>query len=962
MMRTKKLKRILLAVLIIANLLPLATIFAAGSSSEPEAPYEKVAAKKGDWYYDHMAVDEMNTLVAGYTGNYTGQAKERQIEFNLSERTVLTSISIPYAGNVTEDISLYLLDASGNVYKGFSGSHSNPELLSVAEGTSPEELAKLLNTVYTFSAPGAVILPEGSYTLYLDGQAIPSGDFLVKGYNYEAYAAYLEERQKWAAETGNRTEASKDIGNKELAKLLEQYINGEKSKAEEEWKGASDAFIAPAFSLDQEYVIDMIVLNTWNNGKGAEPGTISILDSEGKAVAAYQSQGGSISGVPNTIWIAAPDIKLSAGNYFIEMSNPAALAYDENGQPIFTVEASVPALPMTDFTGTYRINLDAFKTSTLMGPVTGGEKSFSLMDYEVCIIDKGDSLEAVGRYEGMPYSINLTILERTENYVLTEFDFSSAIPPDANISASAQVTFNKEPGGRVTVSMTGSAVYQRGTILSGDSDLNTYSAVMNGVRVNEELAPFVIAALKKAGGIGNIPGPDGSAQAAAGMLFPPLVGLVVNMIQEAQKARGAKSAKKKVVRDKSWYAAQYPGKTDEQLAWIMMGDALGAGGGDEEDAVSIGDNEKPGGSDYNPPDSVSGQYEGDEEESISEEDLGFGKPDVPAEPEPPKADQTPPEQEVPQPEVPKEPETMVLQTSPNGATTLYVKDPVTGKWHDPEYGTELDVSKYPEWADQMMSDKEFNDVEFDKNTRGEMAQDKINREAMAKIKADKEKADFEDKMADKYGTSDKGELEKIMGSNLDKNLEDGKYYTTVGNVMAAGEVGAVIISSAADVGIDVLSEVDPTGAGKKIRTGYYMAKGVASSVAEKGLDKAGAGDVLEGLIKGTGDAMSKNKDLGFGGKMITRAGGEFAGTMAGAYVRGEDLSKAAYKGMIGGASKATVGAITDKLAGSKPSFTDPGNVGETLKKVYITRYAGAKVSSATTNHFFVKPALKQLQN
>jgi len=480
-----------------------------------------------------------------------------------------------------------------------------------------------------------------------------------------------------------------------------------------------------------------------------------------------------------------------------------------------------------------------------------------------------------------------------------------------------------------------------------------------------------------------------------GALFPPITALIATLIESASQAK--KKKKKSGPRDRGWYKAQNPNASDETIAMIMMADALGASGGDEEDAESIGDNEKPGGSDYVAPDNGdsqgesndaegsyeedSGESEGESEnsgegESDSEEDNTFGKPDVPEEAtvqqEPQSQEELPGQKDQndqgTQTTVPEEPESMVLQTSPNGAQSLFVKDPTTGKWIDAENGAELDTEKYGEWKTQMESDKKFNDKEFEKNTNSEMEQDKINRDKMAAIADAQKKDEFMQKMEKKYGTSDKTELEKIIGTNMDKDKAAADHYNTIADVAAAGEVISVVVSSGADVGMDILSNADPTGTAKMVRNVYVVTKGVVSSAAEKGVNKA---SILEGLFKGTGDMIAKNIKpeglKGYGGRAISRAAGEFLGTTAGGYLRGEDISKAAGKGFIGGVTKATVGAITDKLAGSSPKlpsvsdpFRDPVNAAGMLKSAFGSKFAGVKIGSSTINHFYVKPAIKNL--
>ncbi len=632
-----------------------------------------------------------------------------------------------------------------------------------------------------------------------------------------------------------------------------------------------------------------------------------------------------------------------------------------------------------DFTGTYNISFDAFKVSTLMGPVNPPENSISLRNYEIVIIDQLDNIQIVGKYKDIPFSIMCPVLERSDNYVSASFEMKMDVPPDSKVSGVGVLVLEKPENNPASLKFEGQGIYERSESSEKGADYNTYTATANGTFSKKSFPLYVATQLNvKMAEAGIVPGPDEPFQYLVGALFPPITALIATLIEGASQAK--KKKKKSGPRDRSWYKGQYPNASDETIAMIMMADALGASGGDEEDAESIGDNEKPGGSDYVSPE---GQGEGyDAEESFGEdyegpeEDNTFGKPDVP-EDVPSQADQPaqPDQQDQPeqqgqpaQPVVPEEPESMVLQTSPNGAQSLFVKDPTTGKWIDAENGAELDTQKYGEWKTQMESDKKFNDKEFEKNTNSEMEQDKINRDKMAAIADAQKKDEFMQKMEKKYGTSDKTELEKIIGTNMDKDKAAGDHYTNIANVAAAGEFIAVVASSGADVGMDILSNADPTGTAKMVRNVYVVTKGVVSAAAEKGVNKA---SILEGLFKGTGDMIAKNIKpeglKGYGGRAISRAAGEFLGTTAGGYLRGEDISKAAGKGFIGGVTKATVGAITDKLAGSSPKlpsvsdpFRDPVNAAGMLKSAFGSKYAGAKIGSSTINHFYVKPAIKNL--
>lgn len=698
--------KVLLMCFISLYLLPL-TVLAADNSSPPAEPYEKVVAKKGNWYTTHISYDDEAQLVIGYKGSYENEAEKPEHGIVLSEKILLTGVYVPYAGMDVGEVTLRILDSRGNVYQGFA---ANAEITGglVEEGAdskTQQAAERGRNTSYAFTPIDDIVLPTGEYTLYLDGEKLPVDAFLVKGYNYASYQRYLKDLQEWAwenDETKEAEEASASFGNEEIFSSYKQFLAGEGEEAEPTWQKAPKKYVAPAFTLDGEYMIDEIILGTWNNGKGVAPGVIKILDKAKKAVATYIAQGASQGGAANTLWVAKPGITLPAGAYTIDMNAPEALDYDEVGGPVFYVGTSVPAAAPLNFTGTYKIWLDLYKTRTLMGPVNEKKSSFSLEDFELSILDKGSMIELIGQYEGMPFSQNCTVLERGENQAVAAFNFAAdltKLPYKANIAAKAEVSLKKEPNDRIAISMTGQGFYARAATKEKGADDNTYSLSLRGNRVKKDLPPFVMAAIAKTYGAGNIPGPDSPMEAAAGMLFPALVGLVVHVLQGLLRPKelvSSLSVGEQSMKEANQSLGQGLVSEDEKRAWKTVADALGAGGGDAEDAISIGDNELPGGADYVAPTESGQSGEGFGAEYVgSDEDLSFGKPDVPEE----TPGQTPSGQsEQPQAEsetvLPVEPESVVVQTSVRGAQTLIVRDPATGQWVNAETGNPFDLEAH----------------------------------------------------------------------------------------------------------------------------------------------------------------------------------------------------------------------------------------------------------------------------
>jgi hypothetical protein len=732
----------MLLVLLLIQLLPL-TALAAGSSSPPQEPYEKVVAKGGSWHAEQLAYDGASNLVIGYKGSYEAQAKEPVLRFKLTEKTIITGVYVPYQGENAGEVELYILDSSGNAYQGFIAEMSLTG--GIREESSPgKTTAPARNTLYTFLPDSETALPKGEYDLYLEGEKLPVNAYLLKGYNYAAYQRYQEDLLEWILKSeeqseGEAAEAYVNFGYDEILASYMKFIEGEEEKGGPTWQKAPKKYVAPAFTLDAESQIDEIILSVWNEGKGAKPGTIKILDKAKKAVAAYRAQGAS-QGAPNTLWVVNPKITLPAGAYTIDMDAQEALDFDEAGEPVFYVGTSVPVTPPQNYTGTYKIWLDLKKTHTLMGPVNEKKSSFALADYELTVLDKGNVIELIGQYEGTPFSQNCEVTKREENTVTAKFNFAAdltKLPYNANIAAQAEVTLTVGNAGRIDINMAGQGFYSRAATKEKGADNNTYSLSLRGNRVKKDLPPFVLAAIDKTYGAGNVPGPDSPAQAATGILFPPLVGLVVSVLQGLLKPKelvSKLSVGEQSMKEANQSLGQGLVSEDEKRAWKAVADALGANGGDEQDAISIGDNERPGGADYVAPSESEQSGEGFGEEYIGpDEDVSFGKPDAPEEtPDQPPAGQPEQPQAEAEKAAPLEPESMVVQTSARGGQTLIVRDPATGGWVNAETGNPFDLDahkkNFPKQAKELEDHLKHNEeLERSGQTSMQQALDEITR-------------------------------------------------------------------------------------------------------------------------------------------------------------------------------------------------------------------------------------------
>lgn len=911
---------VLLFMIFLFNAMPV-MVLAGDQTSLPSQPYEKVVAKNGTWYSDRISFEKGAELIVGYTRSYDiDQTLLNEaplpMQFKIREAIVLKGIYLPYTQAVTDSLYIQLKDQNGNVYGPYVMQSVPVNRITEQSGLSDETINNIeqKNVNYIFNPDHDIVLPSGQYTMIAN---IPQwqvrttdtgadGAFLIKGIDYSAYEKYKKELRQWEVEN-NPEKANAEVE----AKALGHEEFSEKDLAEYQYEpGENPAVKKPAvFSLETDSLIDEIVINTFNDGKGAIPGTISILDENAQVIATYQSNGGMLDEVPNGIWMISPNIILPAGQYYIGMSDPSVVVYDKSGNPEFYVTASTPSLLRYDFTGTYSINLDTYKTSTLMGNVNEQNSSFSLRDFELTVLDKEGELELIGQYEGIPFSQACTIIEETENRVVASFDFGadlSKLPYKAKIGANAIVTLTKDENEKVRISIDGTATYQREATAEKGADSNTYSLKAEGMMKQKELPPFVMTALGKTGGVGNIPGPNNSVEGATGLLFPPLVGLVVHVLQEFLKPKEKDPSVKTGKYTKEWYKKNNPGLSEEQIAMLMLADAMGnTDNPDEGDVESVGDNEKTKSSDYVTPEN-NDQDNTIDEESYEKDSEEYDKKDSKDETEGLPQNDSPKEAEQSVEPRTNDPETLVLQTDHTGRTTEYIKDPETGEWVNPSTGGVLDKEVYEKVVKpNFEKDKAFIESEWEKNVKGETAFDsELKKAEQARKEAEAEEA-YLQKLGRKYGTTDKEKLEEIIGKHQERDQESFKTWTKIGNFNEYGEMIATGVGTVSDTIVDGMANV--TGpAGKTIRAAYKVTKGAAGTMAEKGVSVK---SFVAGSIKGGADAATDYIDNVYIKSTVTIAG-EMVG---GAITEGV---KGAKDGFVDGVFKVGVGAVTDKLGGS----------------------------------------------
>ncbi|MBP7175311.1 MAG: hypothetical protein KBA53_03690 [Thermoclostridium sp.] len=658
-------------------LFPTAVFADEQKAPPPEEPYEKVLYIKGAWNTEYVEQVDKTSLIVSYRGSReiedllvtedapgTSDAGTKSlVSFKLKEKSLFRGLYIPFTYPAVNPelkiVSFTLKDGKGNIYgpyqaiplayHGKAGMIQNEAadediLISVDEEAASGIAAEETYIDQIYNASQEIVLPPGSYTLFTnDDRRIVrnnstdyTGAVLIKGISYKAWQSYKTKLLEW--EQANNPEPAAEE-NDAPNKNQDIAISVTGSNALYEARDNPDSYSAaqaispekqlPAdFVLEHEAQIDEIAFNTYNQGNGAQPGTVTIADQNGQTISTYQAYGGILGEAPNGMWIISPGIALAAGSYTLTCSDMSVITYDDQGVPDFYVTTAPVAAKPFDFTGRYRTDIDVYKTSTLMGPSNENSSSFSLKAFELSVLDKGETIEVIGQYEGMPFSQVCEVSERQESSLKANFNFNlnTSVPYKAQIGISVLITLENPSGLQPKMIIEGNATYNRAASKDKGADFNTYRVAGGGSMLGKELPAFVMTALgAKMPSAGNIPGPDSPAEAAAGALFPPLGALVVHVLQALLKPKENAKLKLSIGEQAMADANQSLGKglydEKEAKAWAMLGDALANSDEPDADPYSIGDNEKPGGQDYVPPSNEAGlsEYGNENQENISSE-------------------------------------------------------------------------------------------------------------------------------------------------------------------------------------------------------------------------------------------------------------------------------------------------------------------------------------------------------
>ena len=275
------------------------------------------------------------------------------------------------------------------------------------------------------------------------------------------------------------------------------------------------------------------------------------------------------------------------------------------------------------------------------------------------------------------------------------------------------------------------------------------------------------------------------------------------------------------------------------------------------------------------------------------------------------------------PPAPPEPESFVFTDPATGAQSLYEKDPETGQWVNPQTGGIVDISDLDRFAKQRQADADWTRGQAEKLSNRDTDLDRAWREQDAKTDAELQRKFEEidrqgarDRVAIKSGTYGMSEEERTKylterQERLQKNSEAANQSAKNWDRITKT---AEVVEKAADIAVDGLS-VATGPAGQLVANVYSGAKNIAGSTSEaiaKG--ESIVGGITKGVAKGGADIAQNLAGGKWVKKLATYAGSETLKEVVVAAVDGENVLKAAGKGLVNGTFKYAVSEIGDNIS------------------------------------------------
>jgi len=636
-----------------------------GKEEPPDKPYEQAVHINGPWFSGPFYYEGVHSLSSYYSGPYKIDYSEMSatLPADVLEKQALAKFSVRTNYDLSQFSAEYLFETSdlqrgATMYLGYpesinawienanTGSVIGPLKLKPFGGFDADKFEKgtleYITLEYKSDASTERIpLKKGTYYVYLseiehliiNKETGYGGAWMITGRLSSAMDKYYEALEAYEASQiliSVDEDAYGPKGNSDLKSSFDESTPLDYAKG---WEN-NPAMSAPfALKLDAVTRIDEILLNTskqqmsGQNSAALKPsdsslsaGQFVIRDDKGEVVYISQANTETIGGYPQGLAVSKPNTVLAPGSYIIEYDKPQNVLTNAQGQPDIYISTSPAIEPQLGVTGTYKLFVDSYKTMSLMFmPSPDSKSSFSLKDHEFAVIDQGEKLQITTKYEGAPYALMADVKSRTADSVEAVLTFNADFmntPMKSRIGTTDTVTFKRSQG-NITVSVDGSATYDRAATKEKGADYNVYKVVGKGNRVRVDLPTYVTQALTKAGvSAGRIPGPDKPGQLAIGLIFPSAISLAGHLIktafekEKAEKKEAASKPKLSVGEQAMADANNSLGKglidEEESRAWAILAEAMGnTDEPDEGDSVSVGDNEKPGGSDYVPAQSES---------------------------------------------------------------------------------------------------------------------------------------------------------------------------------------------------------------------------------------------------------------------------------------------------------------------------------------------------------------------
>ncbi|MCW2277236.1 hypothetical protein [Heliophilum fasciatum] len=485
----------MISILMVSSFFSLPLIANAVEPVQPEEPDAYVVYQRGSWKADHLRFgnDDQTRLVIRYQGNReietapNRDANQEFLHFDIKETTLLRTICLPFTYPADDPrirrVNFYIHDSEGNIYGMGKTTPADP-------GIKDQPFDQIFKDHF-FSAESAIVLPPGTYSLRTDDDAQWvrnretdfQGAVLITGIDYAAWQKYKAKMLQQAdLATGDRPQPARTP----IDSPLPLYLEGSKSLAR--WRENPEKYQAPAessaspqpatISLASSTFINEIVFNTYNDGKGAAPGVISIIDVQDQLAGRFQAYGARLGTVVNGMWIAGPGVVLPAGEYRLIASNMPVVACNEKGVPDFYITMAPLTPQPTDFTGRYKLNLDRQFGGAVTGessepsgnelssnePSSNRPSDLNLRDQEMVILDRGDTIELVGKYQDTTYSQVCEVTERQSNglrgNVKITLDLMN-LPGQPKLEITGYILLQKLPGLPAQMNLQGLATYRQ---------------------------------------------------------------------------------------------------------------------------------------------------------------------------------------------------------------------------------------------------------------------------------------------------------------------------------------------------------------------------------------------------------------------------------------------------------------------------------------------------------------------